>query len=201
MREGHPEALERAGDRAHVTPPSRFGLGVRPRRRLPLGGHRAWPAGSAVPADPSAAAGSCPCGRPADLLARRRPRLRLRGCRPEQRDQQQRRPARRRPTISHLAGADVRGRCDRRTPASSQDPDQVDREQHLPAEPHELVVAQPGQRAPQPDEDEQHISTLPMNQSSGHQPELAPSHSDDRPRRPPAAEEQRRARAPTRSPC
>ena len=36
-----------------------------------------------------------------------------------------------------------------------QDPDQVDREQDLPAEPHELVVAQPGQRAPQPDEDEQ----------------------------------------------
>ena len=42
-----------------------------------------------------------------------------------------------------------------RMAAIDQDPDQGDRDQDLPAEPHELVVAQPGQRAAQPDEDEQ----------------------------------------------
>ena len=78
-----------------------------------------------------------------------------------------------------------------RTASDQHDPDQRDRDQHLPADGHELVVADPGQRAAEPDEHEhedQHLDEEPE-----HRPVAAvrPRQQRDRPRRPPAAEEQR----------
>ena len=62
------------------------------------------------------------------------------------------------------------------------DPDEGARDEHLPAEPHELVVPQPRQRAAQPDEEEQEHPQLEQNHSTGHQPVLS-----TRPRSPTAA--------------
>ena len=86
-----------------------------------------------------------------------------------------------------------RTRLDALSVAISEDPADRDRDQHPPAEPHELVVAQPRQRAAQPHEDEQEHEDL------GEEPEDRPPalvgsgpQRGDRRRHPPAAEEQRR---------
>src|SRR5678816_1738361 len=45
-------------------------------------------------------------------------------------------------------------------PADEYDPDQCHRDEHLPAEPHDLIVAIAGKRRANPQEDEQHESHL-----------------------------------------
>ena len=91
-----------------------------------------------------------------------------------------------------LAGGEVGLAGDRAHGGDDQDPDQRGRDQHLPAEPHELVVAQPGQRAAQPDEDEQRDDDLEEEPEQRPPAGVGAVPDRDRPRRPPAAEEQRR---------
>ena len=73
-----------------------------------------------------------------------------------------------------------------------QDPGQRDRDEHLPAERHQLVVADPGQGAAQPEEAEHQDEHL--GQEPEHRPPAAVRprpDAGDRPGRAPAAEEQR----------
>src|ERR1022692_4558347 len=72
------------------------------------------------------------------------------------------------------------------------DPGQRDRDEHLPAEPHQLVVADPRQRAAQPEEHEDQDQHL--GQEPEHRPPAAvrPRPHRQRPGRAPATEEERR---------
>src|ERR1022692_4072852 len=73
------------------------------------------------------------------------------------------------------------------------DPGQRDRDEHLPAEPHQLVVADPGQSAAEPEEAEHQGEHL--GQEPEHRPPAAVRprpYAGDRPGRAPATEEERR---------
>ena len=71
-----------------------------------------------------------------------------------------------------------------------QEPEQAARHQHLPPQPHELVVTEPGQRAAQPDEHEQEDERL--DQERDHLQPAVRVQERQRPRPLPPTEEQRR---------
>src|SRR5579875_793493 len=75
--------------------------------------------------------------------------------------------------------------------ADEQDPHDRQRDQHLPADRHELVVADPGQGAAQPDVAEQQDEDLDQEPQQRPPVAVGARPQRDRPRRPPAAEEQR----------
>ena len=91
------------------------------------------------------------------------------------------------------ARAEVAARAQHAHRGRHDDPDEGARDEDLPAEPHELVVAQPGQRAAQPDEDEEEHPEL--QHEPQHRPPAGVEHPvpdrRQRPRRTPPAEEQR----------
>src|SRR5689334_17572928 len=124
------------------------------------------------------------------LFDRDLPRLAAR--RPEQRDRQDddHDAADRQPlgAVGELAVRDLHVR-------EEENPHQVDRDEDLPPEPHELVVAHPGQGGAQPDEAEQEDQDL---EEEPDQPEPAGAGAvpdrGDRPRSPPPAEEERGAK-------
>src|SRR5580692_6919397 len=91
----------------------------------------------------------------------------------------------------YVRGLGVRVEPPRAHAGDQQDPDDGDRDEDLPADRHQLVIADPGQGTAQPDVAEQQDEDL------DHEPEHRPPAAvragpqRQRPRRPPAAEEQR----------
>ena len=68
---------------------------------------------------------------------------------------------------------------------SSRNQPKRERDEHLPAEVHQLVVAEPGQRGPEPDVDEQEDEQLRKNQSDALDASRDDRDVEQRPRGPP----------------